>query len=380
MRALLATLAGIVALRVLGVTLLLAGFVEHARSLGATTTGAGLAFGAYPLALALFMLPLASLSDRVGRRPVMVGALAVSALGGVLAAFAPTPLLLGLARFVQGAGAVNGVALALVGELGAADRRTTRMAVLGAAAGAGAVGGILLGAWLTPLVGVPGLLLAHSAATLLLLAPLLARRFPDPPRAPAAPLAAWRDADALTLGVGALAVNLSLTGLLLLSPLLLEQAAPGVPYGLALTVMVVPGGAGMFVASRLADRGRAGAVGVGAGLLLALGPLAFLVEPAPWLLLLAGMAYFLGHSSASALLPSLAAAVAAEGRRGRAQGVQSTLQYLGSFLGSALMGALWPRALPLAVAFVAAGLVVAAAVARTAPASLKAPAPPRRAS
>lgn len=356
------TLAGVVFLRVLGVSLLFAGFADHGRALGGTTLDAAIAFGAYPLALALFMLPLASLSDRVGRRRVILAALAVSALGGILAALATDVRLLAIARFVQGAGAVNGVALALAGETGAADERTRRMAMLGAAAGGGFVLGILLGAWLTPLAGVPWLLAGHSAATLAML-PVIARVVPAGAPAPAPPgHARGLDARALTLGGAAFALNLALTGLLFLSPDLLAAAAPGLPYAFAITLMLLPAGVGMFVASRFADRGHARAVGAGGALLVGVTPLGFLGAPGAWLVVAAGMLFFVGHSSLTSLLPSLAAAGAAEGRRGFAQGVQSTLQYLGSFLGAALVGLLYPAAAPLAALFLLCGAAIAIAV------------------
>lgn len=358
-RALLGTLAGVIFLRVLGVSLLFAGFAEHGRALGGTTFQSGLAFGAYPLALAVFMLPLAALSDRIGRRPIMVGALVVSALGGIAAALAPDITTLTIARFVQGAGALNAVGLAVAGEAGAPERRTQRMALLGAAAGIGFVVGILLGAYLTPLVGVPGLLVGHSIAALAV-APFVARFVPHARGTSTFARAGARlDPRILALGFAAFGVNLALTGLLFLSPLLVE----GIRYEVAITLMVLPGGFGMFLAARLADRGHARAVGLAGAALLGLAPIAFLVDRHAAVLLLAGILFFIGHSSLTSLLPSLAARTAAEGRRGFAQGVQSTLQYLGSAIGAGVVGGLYPRAAPLATVFVAAGLLVALAVA-----------------
>lgn len=355
-RALLGTLAGVVFLRVLGVSLLFAGFAEHGRALGGTTFQAGLAFGAYPLALAVFMLPLAALSDRVGRRRVMVGALVVSAAGGIAAALADDIILLTVARFVQGAGALNAVALAVAGEAGAPERRTQRMALLGAAAGAGFAVGILLGAYLTPLAGVPALLAGHSVASLALV-PFVARAVPQAQGATFA-RGPRLDPRIFALGAAAFGVNLALTGLLFLSPLLIE----GIRYEIAVTLMVLPGGVGMFLAARLADRGHARAVGLAGAILLGLAPIVFLVDRHAALLVAAGVLFFVGHSSLTSLLPSLAARMATEGRRGFAQGVQSTLQYLGSAIGAGIVGALYPRAGALAAVFVAAGAVVAAAV------------------
>jgi MFS family permease len=350
------TLAGVIFLRVLGVSLLLAGFVEHGHALGGTTLETGIAFGAYPLALAVFMLPLGALSDRIGRRAAMVGGLLVSSVGALVAASANDIILLTVGRFVQGAGAVNAIALATAAETGEPDRRTRRMAMLGAAAGGGFAAGLLLGAYLLPFLGVRGLLLMHGALNLALVPAVLRALAPGvPPRAPVVAVkgGAW------WLGLAGFALNLSMTGLLFLSPLLVEAAAPGASYGLVLTAMVLPGGLGMFVSSRFADRGHARVVGLLGALLLALAPLPFLGRPGVVLLVVAGIAYFIGHSSITSLLPSLAARIAPERQGGRVQGVLSTLQALGSFFGASLAGALHGSAPGLAAMFLSAGACVA---------------------
>ena len=122
----------------------------------------------------------------------------------------------------------------------------------------------------------------------------------------------------------------------------------------------------MFATSRLADRGHARAVGVGAAALLGLAPLAFLGPYGAWAVLGAGVLFFLGHSSLSALLPSLVSGAAAEGTRGASQGLQSTLQYFGSAVGSAAVAAAHPDARLMGAAFVASGVVMALALARSA--------------
>lgn len=352
------TLSLVVLLRVLGVFLVLVGFVEHWRALGGSDATAGAGFAAYALALALFLLPLGWLSDRWGARNVMVGALVVSAVGGVLAALATSPWLFAGGRFVQGMGAVNGVALAVAGEAGASESRTRRMATLGAAAGGGVVLGLLSSAALHRAgVSIPMILLAFSAVTLAT-APLVWRVVPrDPP--PREPADARSVRAASLVGAGAFAVNFSLTGLLLFSPQLIQKAAPGVTYEVALLLMLLPAGLGMFAAARLADQGRARLVGVASAVLLGAAPLAFLAQPGAVVVIAAGVAFFLGHSSLSSLFPALASRLAPSGRRGTAQGLQSTLQYLGSAAGTTVVGVLLAAGLvaTLAATFLAAGLV-----------------------
>ncbi|HET6405669.1 MAG TPA: MFS transporter, partial [Candidatus Thermoplasmatota archaeon] len=244
-----------------------------------------------------------------------------------------------------------------------------RMATLGAAAGGGVVAGLLLSALLHRAgVGIPAILYAFSVLTLLA-APLAWRAVPPGrPSQEAEPLGPRRRGVALLLAAGAFAVNFSLTGLLLFSPPLVAAAAPGLAYEVALLLMLLPAGLGMFAAARLADRGRAALVGVVAAALLGAAPLAFLRPTGAVVVVLAGVLFFLGHSSLASLLPALAARLAPSGRRGFAQGLQSTFQHLGSAAGATVVGLLWAVGAGgvLALAFLASGALVAGVVVATA--------------
>ena len=83
-------LAGIFALRMLGMFIILPVFALYAVGLpgGQDATLVGLALGAYGLTQAILQIPLGWLSDRVGRKPVIMGGLVVFALGSFIAASA----------------------------------------------------------------------------------------------------------------------------------------------------------------------------------------------------------------------------------------------------------------------------------------------------
>ena len=78
-------LACLYCLRMLGLFMVLPLFALYARELaGASTASIGLAMGAYGLTQALLQVPLGWLSDRIGRKPVIVGGLCLLIFGSIL--------------------------------------------------------------------------------------------------------------------------------------------------------------------------------------------------------------------------------------------------------------------------------------------------------
>jgi DHA1 family bicyclomycin/chloramphenicol resistance-like MFS transporter len=122
--------------------------------------------GAFMLAFAFGQLVVGPLSDRFGRRPVIVGGMAIFAVAGVLCAIATDGRLLVAARFVQGFGACAGavVGRAMIRDVFSERRRAAQMQAY-----ASAISGIvpmlapLLGAALLPSVWLPESLPARAA-------------------------------------------------------------------------------------------------------------------------------------------------------------------------------------------------------------------------
>lgn len=127
------TLASVFALRMLGLFLILPVFAIHAQeySGGDDRALVGLALGAYGLTQALLHIPLGMLSDRVGRKPVILGGLFVFILGSVLAALAGDIYTVIIGRAIQGAGAISAAVTALAADLTRETHRTRIMAMIG---------------------------------------------------------------------------------------------------------------------------------------------------------------------------------------------------------------------------------------------------------
>lgn len=123
-----------------------------AQRFGAGPVAVGLVLTLYALAQFLFTPLLGSLSDRYGRRPIILAALLIEALSLALSALAGSLPILLLARFIGGLGAANiGSAQAVVADVTPAEGRARGMGLIGAAIGLGFVVGPALGGILAPL-------------------------------------------------------------------------------------------------------------------------------------------------------------------------------------------------------------------------------------
>jgi multidrug resistance protein len=149
-----------------------------AKHLGAGAFGVGLVLTVYALAQFLFTPVLGSLSDRYGRRPIILASLGVEACGFALTALAGSLPFLLVARFISGLGASNlGSAQAVVADVTPPEGRARGMGMVGAAIGLGFVIGPALGGALA----TRGLAAPFWAAMLvaLLNAALVARALPE---------------------------------------------------------------------------------------------------------------------------------------------------------------------------------------------------------
>jgi MFS family permease len=153
-----ATLSGVITLRMLGLFLILPVFMILAEGIpGFTPQSAGLAVGIYGLTQAILQQPFGWLSDRWGRRPVLLLGLFLFALGGVVAALAESMPMLIAGRALQGCGAIAGVAMALAADLTRPERRPVIMAIIGIGIGGAFLLSMGLSVPLATLLGLQGL-------------------------------------------------------------------------------------------------------------------------------------------------------------------------------------------------------------------------------
>ena len=114
--------------------------------LGAAALWGGYLSFVYALMQFVFGPALGNLSDRLGRRPVLLVSLFTMAVDYVIMGLAPTLWLLFAGRVLAGiAGATHSTANAFIADVSAPDRRAQNFGLMGAAFGAGFIAGPLVG-------------------------------------------------------------------------------------------------------------------------------------------------------------------------------------------------------------------------------------------
>ncbi|PJA99693.1 MAG: tetracycline resistance MFS efflux pump, partial [Ignavibacteriales bacterium CG_4_9_14_3_um_filter_30_11] len=110
----------------------------------------GLVLAIYSLTQFIFGPILGNLSDKVGRRPLIIGCLFLNAIGYVIFAFTNSFMLLLISRVVAGIGGSSvAVAQAYIADITTKEDRSKGMGLIGAAFGLGFVFGPLIGGFLS---------------------------------------------------------------------------------------------------------------------------------------------------------------------------------------------------------------------------------------
>ncbi|MEO1284550.1 MAG: MFS transporter [Pseudomonadota bacterium] len=127
---------------------------DYARSFGATAGIVGALVAGYSLMQFIFGPILGALSDRIGRRPVLLGTIAINGVAFVICGLAGSLAMLFVARLISGMAAANlSVAQASLADMTPPAERAKVFGLIGAAFGMGFVFGPPLGALIAGTLG-----------------------------------------------------------------------------------------------------------------------------------------------------------------------------------------------------------------------------------
>ncbi|MCH9644687.1 MAG: MFS transporter [Gammaproteobacteria bacterium] len=347
------SLALIMAFRMLGLFMILPVFSAYAGELkGATPTLIGVALGVYGLTQACLQMPFGALSDRIGRKPIILTGLLLFAIGSAVAALSTSITGVIIGRAIQGAGAVGSTVLAMVADLTRDEHRSKAMAMIGLCIGISFTIAIIVGPILNSWWHLSGLF--WTTMGLALIGMLLTIYVPTPPKLVVHPDLEARsgvfesvlsNTQLLRLDLGIACLHAILTATFVAIPILLTHILRLHEEGQIFMYLVVLVVSFILMVPLIiiAEKKRKmksifnGAIAAIAASQILLYFFHHSVYSIGALLLL----YFTAFILLEASLPSLVSKISPIRNKGTAMGVYSTSQFFGIFVGGIVGGALF---------------------------------------
>jgi MFS family permease len=346
-------LASLYASRMLGLFMVLPVLSLYAADYsGSTTILLGTALGVYGLTQGLMQIPLGMLSDRMGRKTIIVAGMLLFLLGSIMAANAHSIYTLILGRALQGAGAVASTIMALLSDLTTEENRTRAMAAVGGSIGVSfalamvigpvvaSYGGLSMIFWLTALLAVVGIAIiwfyvpepAHQsniAASEALTMPGLLKETATNP-------------NLCRLDFGVFVLHMAQMASWVSVPFLLEHQLD-LPLSRHWWLYLSTMGLGFVAMLPLIIIGerkrRLKEVFLISIALLAVGELVLLQAGNRLMMFGIGLfLFFMAFNLLEASLPSLVSKITPSGSRGTAMGIYSSSQFFGTFVGGVAGG------------------------------------------
>ena len=309
----------------------------------------GLTLGAYGLTQALLQIPLGLLSDRIGRRPVIIGGLALFVVGSLVAASADTMAELILGRALQGMGAIASTLMAMVTDLTSEENRTKAMAAIGGSIGLAFMLAMIAGPliagyaglsgifWVTAVLGLAGMVIFVALVPKVTVVQKNRETLADLSQI----AILLKNPTLMRLNLGIFALHLALMAAFVVVPNILTQELGIASENLWWVYLALLGGGfvamvpAMILGERFGKQKLSFVTAVG---LLAIAMLVLGQERGAVLTPLMLLVFFAAFNLLEASLPSWLSKACPVGNRGTAMGIYSSSQFFGAFVGGTLGG------------------------------------------
>ena len=337
-------LAGIFGLRMLGLFLLLPVFSIHAQGLpgGEQAFWVGLTLGIFNIVQACFHIPLGRLSDRIGRKPVVLWGLSLFIAGALISAAKDDLLWIAIGRGVMGAGAISAAVSAWVADLTREQVRTRAMALVGGSIALSFALSLVIAAPIYKVISLSGMFVVLAILGVIAMVVtyyVLPSTHPEVQVQQASLREVFFRPELMRLNVGVFVLNATQVAMFLVVPHLLEQA--GLPlashWEIYLPVVLL---SFFFMAPLLIfgeKKQQLRTTMLIAIVLLLIAEFLFTRSASITSIAIALLVYFVGFNLLEALQPSLVSRFAKESK-GTALGVYNTTQSIGLFAGAAVGG------------------------------------------
>ncbi|MDA9801156.1 MFS transporter [Candidatus Pseudothioglobus singularis] len=339
----------VMAVRMLGLFMLFPVMSVYAGDYESSTPFlVGMAIGIYGLTQAIFQIPFGYLSDRFGRKPILLIGLLVFLFGSIMAANTSNIIIVVIGRAFQGGGAISAVLMAFLADSVSEENRAKANAFVGFQIGVAFMLSLLIGPIISSRVGLSGLFWVIALLSLIAMLIVLSLKHTKSITYYKLSLKAFKEnftKELLALDFSIFSLHLILAAGFIVMPLLimenqivsmLDNWQLYLPAVLLSFLGMIP----LIIISEKFKKTKSILL-ISILLLISSQIIFFSLNLNFKVFLITLTIFFVAFNTVEALLPSLLSRTASASKRGLAMGIFSTSQFLGTFTGGAIGGVIY---------------------------------------
>lgn len=339
----------IMSVRMLGLFMLFPVMSVYASNYeGSTPFLIGMAIGVYGLTQALLQIPFGYLSDRYGRKPILIIGLLIFLLGSIIAANATNILFVVVGRALQGGGAISAVLMAFLADSVSEENRAKANAFVGFQIGVAFMLSLIIGPVLTSRLGLSGLFWIIALLSLIAMVIVISLKQSKTINYYRLSLGAFKESlsrQLITLDFSVFSLHLILASSFIVMPLLImkNQIVSMIDNWQLYLPAVLISFLGMIPLIVISEKFKKSKyILLFSIFLLIVSQIIFFTAELNFSIFLTNLTiFFVAFNSVEAILPSLLSRTASPSKRGLAMGIFSTSQFLGTFFGGAIGGLIY---------------------------------------
>ena len=308
----------------------------------------GMAIGIYGLTQALLQIPFGYLSDRFGRKPILIIGLLIFLIGSIIAATASNIIFVVIGRALQGGGAISAVLMAFLADSISEDNRAKANAFVGFQIGAAFMLSLIIGPIVTSRIGLSGLFWVIGLLSIIAMLIVVSLEHSRPINYYRLSFGAFKETlsrELIAVDFSVFSLHLILASGFIVMPLLImeNQIVSMINNWQLYLPAVLLSFIGMIPLIIISEKfKKTKYILLLSVFLLIISQIIFYISNLNFSVFLITLTiFFVAFNTVEAILPSLLSKTASASKRGLAMGIFSTSQFLGTFIGGVIGGLIY---------------------------------------